>query len=131
MPENENLTPSPPEKRKNNGQFQKGLCPNPKGRGKGSLAKTTKFLQIMTSGRQKQALAVLDQTLKDAKKGDNECRKMILTLLQPFLKREAEHDGGGAKDKRPLININVGVTDGKKPVVTPRVIDGKNGAVDG
>lgn len=130
MPENENSTPSPPEKRKTNGQFQKGLCPNPKGRGKGNLAKKTKFLQVLTSGRQTKALRVLDKVLQQAESGDTDSQKMVLTLLQPFVKREVEQ-GGGTKDKRPLININVGVTDGKKPVVTPRIIDGKSGAVDG
>lgn len=128
MPENESLMTSPPEKRKNNGQFQKGICPNKKGRGKGSLSKTTRFLQVMTQGRQKQALKVLDKVLKQAAKGNLDSQKMVLTLIQPFLKREAESDGS-PKDKRPLININVGVTDGKKPLPPVRVIDGKTGDV--
>lgn len=128
MTENADSTKSLPEKRKNNGQFQKGLCPNPKGRGKGNLSKTTKFLQILTPQRQNRALKVLDATLQDAEKGDADARKLVLTLLQPFIKREAEKDGGGG-DKRPLVNINVGVADGKKPPPV-RVIDGKTGRVD-
>lgn len=128
MSANDDSTPSPPEKKASNGQFQKGVCPNPKGRGKGNLSKTTKFLQIMTSDRQKKALKVLDKVLKDAEKGDADSRKLVVTLLQPFLKREAEKDGGTA-DKRPLININVGVAEGKKPPPV-RVIDGKTGRVD-
>lgn len=129
MPENENKMPSPPEKPKNDGRFQKGKCPNPKGRGKGNLSKTTKFLQVMTQGRQQKALKVLDKVLKQAEDGDKESQKSVMVLLAPFLKREAESDGG-PKDKRPLININVGVTDGKKPLLPVRVIEGKAGAVD-
>lgn len=47
---------------------------------------------------------------------------MVLGLLVPFIKREAEK-GDGNQNKRPLININVGVTDGKKPPVQARVIE--------
>lgn len=128
MSENADSTKSPPEKRQSNGQFQKGLCPNPKGRGKGAVSKTTRFLQILTPERQKKAMKVLDATLRDAEAGDPDSRKLVLSLLQPFIKREAEKDGGGG-DKRPLININVGVTDGKKPP-TARIIDGKTGLVE-
>lgn len=48
---------------------------------------------------------------------------MVLSLLQPFIKREAEKDTGN-KNKRPLININVGVADGRQaPAVAARVIE--------
>jgi len=127
MTENDALTKSLPEKRPNSGRFQKGQCPNPKGRGKGNLSKTTRFLQILTPARQTRALKVLDETLKDAEKGDPDARKLVLEILKPFIKREAERDGGGG-DKRPLVNINVVSADGKKPQA--RVIDGTTGAVD-
>lgn len=124
MPESNALTKSPPEKRQSDGRFQKGQCPNPKGRGKGNLAKTTRFLQIMTSDRQKRALKVLDAALKDAEKGDPENRKMVLALLSPFIKREVEKGGGSGGDKRPMVNVIVTQADGKQPVrVAPRVID--------
>lgn len=128
MSENNDSTPLPPAKPKSNGQFQKGLCPNPSGRPKGSLSKTTKFLQIMTQGRQKRALKILDQVFRDAEKGDADSRKLVMTVLQPFLKREAE-PGGTSDKQRPVININVGQTAGRTPV-TARVIDGKTGAVE-
>ncbi len=130
MPENNDSTPSLPEKRPPNGQFPKGKSGNPKGRGKGNLAKKTRFLQIMTSDTQKRALKVLSKVIKQAEKGHVDSQKMVVEILKPFLKREAEQEGGHS-DKRPLININVGVVDGKKPVLPVRVIDGKTGAVDG
>ncbi len=127
MTENADQTLPTPAK-PTSGKWQKGLCPNPKGRGKGSLSKTTKFLQVMTAGRQKKALKVLDQTLRDAEKGDADSRKLVLTLLQPFIKREAEKDGGGGTgDKRPIVNVIVQQADGRKPVmVAPRIIDAGN-----
>ena len=126
MTENNDSTPSPPAKPKSNGQFQKGLCPNPGGRPKGALGKTTKFLQIMTQGRQKRALKILDQVFRDAEKGDPDSRKLVVTILQPFLKREAEKEGGGGGDRRPMVNVIVNQTEGHKslpPAV--RVIDAK------
>ena len=130
MPENKDSTPSLPEKRKSNGQFPKGKSGNPKGRGKGNLAKKTRFLQIMTSETQKRALKVLSKVIKQAENGHIDSQKMIVEILKPFLKREAEQEGGHG-DRRPMININVGVVDGKKQVLPVRVIDGKTGAVDG
>lgn len=127
MPENESSTPSLPAKQKN-GQFQPGKSGNPKGRGKGNLSKTTRFLQILTTERQKKALKVLDATLKDAETGDVESRKLVLSMLQPFLKQEAQRDGG-SKNKRPLISINVGVTEGHKSA-PPVIIDGTTGEVE-
>lgn len=131
MPENESSTLLPPAKlpKPANGQFQKGVCPNPKGRGKGNLSKTTRFLQILTTERQKKALKVLDATLKDAETGDVESRKLVLAMLQPFLKQEAQRDGG-SKNKRPLININVGVTEGHRSASPVRVIDAETGEVE-
>ena len=127
MSANADTTPLPSEKPLSGGRWTKGLCPNPKGRGKGNLSKTTKFLNILTPGRQKKALQVLDATLKDAAAGDKESRKLVLTLLQPFLKREAEKDtAGGGGDRRPMVNVIVQQADGRKPVVVaPRVIDQK------
>lgn len=129
MPENENSTPSLPEKRKPNGQFPKGKSGNPKGRGKGNIAKKTKFLQIMTQDTQKRALKVLQLVLKQAEKGHVDSQKMVLETLKPFLKREAEQEGG-EKNKRPLIYINVGLVDGKKSAPPVRVIEGKAELVD-
>ncbi len=54
--------------------------------------------------------------------------RIVVEAGTPFIKREADKDGGGG-DKRPLININVGVTDGKKPPPV-RVIDGKTGEIE-
>ncbi len=127
MSANADTTQSPPATPPSDGRWTKGLCPNPKGRGKGNLSKTTKFLNILTPGRQKKALQVLDATLKDAAAGDKESRKLVLTLLQPFLKREAEKDtAGGGGDRRPTVNVIVQQADGRKPVVVaPRVIDQK------
>jgi len=121
MTENADSTKSLPEKRRSDGKFQKGVCPNKKGRPKGSLSKTTKFLQILTPQRQKQALKVLDATLRDAEGGDADARKLVLTLLQPFIKREAEKDGGGSGDKRPMVNVIVNQTDGRVPRPIPAV----------
>ena len=126
MSEKDAETPSPQEKtRKPDGQFQKGISPNPKGRPKGALAKKTKFLQIMTQGRQQKALRVLDNEIALAESGDKDARKNVLTLLQPFLKREAEKDGGGG-DKRPTVTVVVNQTDGRAaPVPAARVIEAK------
>lgn len=126
MSESDASTPSPPAKRKTNGQFQKGLCPNPKGRPKGALAQKTKFLQVMTAGRQAKALKVLDLTLRDAENGDADARELVLKLLQPFIKREAERDAPPG-DKRPLVNVIVNQTEGRVAAPAPavRVIDVK------
>jgi len=125
MSENDAETPSPPEnERKQNGQFKKGLSPNPKGRPKGALAKKTKFLQIMTRGRQQKALQVLDKEIALAASGDKDARKNVLTLLQPFLKREAEKDSPGGGDKRPVVTVVVNQTDGKV-IPAARVIEAK------
>lgn len=125
MDENNDSTPLTPGKRKPDGKWTKGICPNPKGRGKGALSKTTKFLQVMTSSRQKRALKVLDKVLSQAEKGDGDSQKMVLTLIQPFLKREAEQGGGApVGDRRPMVNVIVQQADGLKPVtITPRVIE--------
>lgn len=125
MPENENLTPSLPEKRKQNGQFPKGKSPNPGGRPKGALSKHTKFLQIMTGDRQKKALKVLDQTLKQAEAGHVDSQKLVLSLLAPFIKREADRESGGGGDKRPMVNVIVNQTDGRVVPPAVRVIDVK------
>jgi len=118
-------TPSPQEnERKRNGQFKKGLSPNPRGRPKGALAKKTKFLQIMTQGRQQKALQVLDKEIALAASGDKDARKNVLTLLQPFLKREAEKDSPGGGDKRPVVTVVVNQTDGKV-IPAARVIEAK------
>jgi len=120
-------TPSPPQKeRKQNGQFQKGLCPNPKGRPKGALAKKTKFLQIMTQGRQQKALKVLDKVMQQAESGDADAQKLVLSMLQPFLKREADKEGGGSGDKRPTVTVVVNQTEGRAPVPAARVIEAKS-----
>jgi len=116
-------TKSPPAKLPS-GQFPKGKSGNPTGRPKGSLAKKTRFLQIMTQGRQQKALKVLDAILRDAEKGDKESRKIVATILQPFLKQEAEPGSTGGT--RPVININVGQTDGRKPAI----IDASTGEVE-
>lgn len=123
MQDDNDKTQSPPAKQPSDGRWKKGICPNPKGRGKGNLSKTTKFLQILTAPRQKRALKVLDATLRDAEKGDAEARKLVLTMLQPFIKREAEKDGGGGGDKRPMVNVIVQQADGRTPTVAPRVIE--------
>jgi hypothetical protein len=125
MSESDASTPSPPEKRLKNGQFPKGVCPNKRGRPKGSLSKTTKFLQVMTTTRQQRALRVLDKVLAQAESGDGDSQKMVLTLIAPFLKREAEREGGGG-DKRPMVNVIVNQTDGREKVLPAvRVIDAK------
>lgn len=127
MSANDAKTQSSPEKRQSNGQFKKGLCPNPTGRPKGALAKKTKFLQIMTAGRQQRAMRVLDKELALAESGDVDARKHILALLQPFVKREVGQDGGGGGDKRPTVNVIVTQTDGREARLPPavRVIDSK------
>lgn len=128
MNENDVSTPSLPEKPKN-GRFAKGQSGNPKGRGKGKLAKRTKFLQIMSPHTQRRAINVLNQILRQAEEGHVDSQKMVVEVLKPFIKREVEKDGGGAK--QPLITINVGITEGKKPtVIAARVIDGKTGQVE-
>lgn len=126
MSENSDKNPSLPEKRKSDGRFQKGVCPNKKGRPLGP-SKKTKFLQIMTGDRQKKALKVLDQTLKAAEEGDAESRKLVLEMLKPFVKREAEQEGGGGGDKRPVVNVIVNQTEGRQFLPPPgvRVIDVK------
>jgi len=117
-------TKSPPAKLPS-GQFPKGKSGNPTGRPKGSLAKKTRFLQIMTQGRQQKALKVLDAILRDAEKGDKESRKIVASLLQPFLKQEAEQDGGGGGDKRPVVTVIVNQAEGRQPALPPavRVLD--------
>ena len=96
--------------RRKDGKFQKGVCPNPKGRGKGAAAKTTRFLQIMTQPMQERAIAVLRHVLRQAEEGDKESQRMVLTVLQPFLRREAESEAG-PKAQRPMINIVVNSTE--------------------
>ena len=123
MSESADTTKSLPAKRQSDGKFLKGRTGNPRGRPKGSLSKTTKFLQILTPARQKQAMKVLDATLRDAEAGDADARKLVLTLLQPFVKREADRESGGGGDKRPLVNVIVQQADGRAPVPAPRVIE--------
>jgi hypothetical protein len=126
MSESADTTKSLPAKRQSDGKFPKGKTGNPRGRPKGSLSKTTRFLQILTPARQKQAMKVLDATLRDAEAGDADARKLVLTLLQPFVKREAEKDGGGGGDKRPMVNVIVNQTEGRPPAIPAvRVIDAK------
>lgn len=122
MSENAEQNKLQPEKPPSNGQFLKGQSGNPKGKPKGTLSKTTKFRQVMTSHLQDRAVKVLKKVVAQAESGDKDSQKMVLTLLAPFIKREAEKDEGN-KNKRPLININVGVTDGKKPPIEARVIE--------
>lgn len=127
MTESNDKTPSLPEKRRSDGRFQKGVCPNKTGRPKGALAKKTKFLQIMTGERQKRALRILDQTMKEAEGGDAESRKLVFEMLKPFIKREAEQEGPGGGDKRPMVNVIVNQTEGRQMLPPPgvRVIDVK------
>jgi len=107
-----------------NGQFVKGKSGNPKGRGKGNLSKTTKFLQVMTQGRQQKALKVLDNVLKEAEAGDKDSQKMVMEVLKPFLRREAEAGDGTPRDKRPTVVINVNRTDGLAAPKAQRVLEG-------
>jgi hypothetical protein len=125
MSENNEQTASPPAKRTSGGQWKKGQCPNPKGRGKGNLSKTTRFQQMLTTPLKTDAVTVLRQVLKQAKAGDKDSQKMVMSLLQPFVKKEAEA-GDGSKSKRPLININVGVAEGMSAPIRARVIEAED-----
>lgn len=123
MTENVEQNKLQPEKRPSNGQFLKGQSGNPKGKPKGALSKTTKFRQVMTSHLQDRAVKVLKKVVAQAESGDKDSQKMVLTLLAPFIKREAEKDGA-PKNKRPLVNIIVNKTDGRAAVpLAAQVID--------
>lgn len=123
MTENADQTKSPPAKRGKGNQFLPGVSGNPKGKPKGTLSKTTKFRQILTGSLQNRAVAVVKKVIQRAEKGDVDSQKMVMSMLQPFIKREAERDGL-LKNRRPLVHITVNKTDGRSgPPIAARVIE--------
>lgn len=124
MNEDAEQTRLPPEKPASDGRFQKGKSGNPKGKPKGALAKTTRFRQVLTTSLQDRAVAVLKRVIMQAEKGDKDSQKLVVSVLQPFIRREAEREGGYRKNRRPLINIIVSKTDGRgTPPIATRVIE--------
>lgn len=106
-------------------KFSKGKSGNPGGRPKGALSKTTKFRQLLSASLQEKAVKVIKQVIKQAENGDIDSQKMVVSMIQPFLKAEAGAADSGPKDRRPVVQINVNPAAPAPKQITARVVDAK------
>jgi len=115
-------TDSPSESRSSQGQFVKGVSGNPLGRRKSTELQRevkTKLLALM----EKEAVAVVEKVLEEAKAGKQWAAKLVWQSLIPSVRAE-----DGSQNLKPVVLINIGDTTGPRPIdVKAEVVqDGSN-----